>query len=75
MPRRRPPARLITPVTDRRYAIDPARISSQLGWQPRHEFATGLAATVDWTLANLDWCEHGRGRAGFGGERLSGAAG
>ncbi|MBM5827869.1 MAG: dTDP-glucose 4,6-dehydratase, partial [Cyanobacteria bacterium M_surface_7_m2_040] len=26
------------PGHDRRYAIDPARISSELGWQPRHAF-------------------------------------
>jgi dTDP-glucose 4,6-dehydratase len=75
-----PHARLITPVTDRpghdrRYAIDPARISSELGWQPRHDFNAGLAATVDWYLANLDWCEQVRGRAGYGGERLGAAAG
>ena len=31
---------------DRRYAIDPTRISSELGWQPRHSFEEGLAATV-----------------------------
>jgi dTDP-glucose 4,6-dehydratase len=42
---------LITPVTDRpghdrRYAIDPSRISSELGWQQRHSFEQGLAATV-----------------------------
>jgi dTDP-glucose 4,6-dehydratase len=72
-----PHARLITPVTDRpghdrRYAIDPHRIISELGWQPRHDFEVGLAATVDWYLANLGWCEVVRGRAGYGGERLGG---
>lgn len=75
-----PHLRLLTSVTDRpghdrRYAIDPGRISSELGWQPRHDFEAGLAATVDWYLANLDWCELVRGRAGYGGERLSAAAG
>ncbi len=33
------------PGHDRRYAIDPTRISSELGWQPRHSFEEGLAAT------------------------------
>jgi dTDP-glucose 4,6-dehydratase len=75
-----PHLRLLTSVTDRpghnrRYAIDPGRISSELGWQPRHDFEAGLAATVDWYLANLDWCELVRGRAGYGGERLGAAAG
>jgi dTDP-glucose 4,6-dehydratase len=70
-----PHARLITPVTDRpghdrRYAIDPSRISSELGWRPRHDFEEGLAATVDWYLANLGWCDQVRQRAGYGGERI-----
>ena len=48
-------SQLITPVTDRpshdrRYAIDPSRISTEQGWQPRHSFQVGLAATVTWTL-------------------------
>jgi dTDP-glucose 4,6-dehydratase len=66
---------LITPVKDRpghdrRYAIDPTRISTELGWQPRHNFEEGLAATVDWYLANLAWCQAVRERAGYGGGRL-----
>jgi dTDP-glucose 4,6-dehydratase len=70
-----PHARLITPVTDRpghdrRYAIDPTRISTELGWQPRHNFDEGLAATVDWYLAHLEWCDQVRERAGYGGERI-----
>ena len=70
-----PHARLITTVKDRpghdrRYAIDPTRISTELGWQPRHNFEEGLAATVDWYLTNLDWCDQGRQRAGYEGERI-----
>jgi len=69
-----PHSALITPVKDRpghdrRYAIDP-RISTELGWQPRHNFEQGLAATVDWYLANLAWCQAVRERAGYGGGRL-----
>ena len=70
-----PHARLITRVADRpghdrRYAIDPARISAELGWQPRHDFTSGLAATVDWYLQNQEWCRSVRQRAGYSGERI-----
>jgi dTDP-glucose 4,6-dehydratase len=70
-----PHARLITRVADRpghdrRYAIDPARISAELGWQPRHDFNAGLAATVDWYLQNQQWCNSVRQRAGYSGERI-----
>ena len=46
---------LITRVTDRlghdrRYAIDPTRITDELGWHPRHPFDEGLAKTVSWYL-------------------------
>jgi dTDP-glucose 4,6-dehydratase len=70
-----PHARLITPVSDRpghdrRYAIDPTRISTELGWQPRHSFEAGLAATVRWYLEQQAWCEQVRQRGGYGGARL-----
>jgi dTDP-glucose 4,6-dehydratase len=45
------------PGHDRRYAIDDAKVRRELGWQPRHDFALGLAATVRWYLDNRDWCE------------------
>ncbi len=75
-----PHARLITPVADRpghdrRYAIDPSRISTELGWQPRHSFQQGLAVTVDWYLANLEWCTAVKDRAGYSGERIGIRAG
>jgi dTDP-glucose 4,6-dehydratase len=63
------------PGHDRRYAIDPARISDELGWQPRHTFADGIEATVRWYLDHLDWCQQVRSRAGYGGERLGTLAG
>jgi dTDP-glucose 4,6-dehydratase len=58
-----PHARLITlvrdrPGHDRRYAIDPTRITSELGWHPRHDFDQGLASTVRWYLRHHDWCQH-----------------
>lgn len=51
---------LITFVTDRkghdqRYAIDAAKIESELGWKPAETFETGLRKTVEWYLANQDW--------------------
>ena len=60
-PQGAPHSRLITlvndrPGHDRRYAIDSTLIRSELGWQPRHDFAKGLEATVRWTLDHLDWC-------------------
>ena len=70
-----PHARLITPVKDRpghdrRYAIDPARISNELGWQPAHDFNAGLAATVEWYLGNIAWCEKVCEQAGYHGGRI-----
>ena len=43
------------PGHDRRYAIDPTKIEGELGWRPEHDFDSGLAATVDWVLANEWW--------------------
>ena len=51
---------LITYVTDRaghdlRYAIDAAKISRELGWEPSLQFEEGIEKTVDWYLANEEW--------------------
>jgi dTDP-glucose 4,6-dehydratase len=43
------------PGHDRRYAIDPTRISSVLGFEPVESLSTGLARTVDWYLENEAW--------------------
>lgn len=57
------------PGHDRRYAIDPAKIGRELGWQPQETFETGLAKTVRWYLENRPWWE--RIRSGvYRGERL-----
>ncbi len=66
---------LITKVPDRpghdkRYAIDPKRIITELGWKPCFEFEAGLAKTVDWYLANIDWCTYIRNKANYFGERI-----
>jgi dTDP-glucose 4,6-dehydratase len=54
------PESLITYVTDRkghdmRYAIDPAKITADLGWAPETMFADGIVRTIDWYLGNRDW--------------------
>lgn len=56
----RMPENMITYVTDRkghdrRYAIDPAKISSELGWQPRTGFADGIKKTIRWYRENEAW--------------------
>lgn len=41
---------------DRRYAINPAKISAQLGWFPTHtNFDNGLRETIDWYRNNREW--------------------
>ena len=42
---------------DRRYAIDPTKISNELGWTPRTKFDDGIKLTVDWYLSNRAWWE------------------
>ncbi|MDP1718429.1 MAG: dTDP-glucose 4,6-dehydratase [Burkholderiales bacterium] len=43
------------PGHDRRYAIDTAKIESELGWKPREAFDTGLRKTVQWYFDHMDW--------------------
>jgi dTDP-glucose 4,6-dehydratase len=43
------------PGHDRRYAVDFARATSELGWSPATRFDEGLAETVDWYRANEAW--------------------
>jgi dTDP-glucose 4,6-dehydratase len=60
------------PGHDRRYAIDASKARRELGFAPRHDFASGLARTVRWYLDHHDWCEavqsgsYGRERLGLG---------
>ncbi len=43
---------------DRRYAIDPAKAETELGWRPRVTWEEGLAATIAWYRENQAWVEH-----------------
>lgn len=54
------PESLITFVGDRkghdlRYAIDPKKISEELGWLPDTNFNEGIKKTIDWYLENQEW--------------------
>lgn len=42
---------------DRRYAIDPTKIHSELGWMPKTRFADGIKKTIQWYLDNRPWWE------------------
>lgn len=57
------PRSLISYVADRkghdlRYAIDPTRLKTELGWAPNTALETGLAQTVRWYLDHQEWWEH-----------------
>lgn len=49
------------PGHDRRYAIDPARITRELGWQAEVGFEAGLRRTIEWYLANPKWVDQASG--------------
>ena len=64
-------ADLITFVTDRpghdaRYAIDPSRIRTELGWRPSVTVEEGLERTVQWYLDNEAWWRPLLDRQGVG---------
>jgi len=53
---------LITFVKDRlghdqRYAIDPTKITRELGWTPETSFEVGIVKTIRWYLENQQWVE------------------
>ena len=46
------------PGHDRRYAIDFAKLNTELGWSPRESFKSGLRKTVEWYLNQKKWVEN-----------------
>ncbi|WP_139691821.1 dTDP-glucose 4,6-dehydratase [Sporolactobacillus terrae] len=40
---------------DRRYAIDPTKIETELGWKPHYNFDSGIKETIQWYLDHEDW--------------------
>ena len=56
------PESLITYVSDRkghdlRYAIDPTKIETKLGWKPKYTFETGIKETIEWFMNNQEWMD------------------
>jgi dTDP-glucose 4,6-dehydratase len=51
------------PGHDRRYAIDPAKAESELGWRPRETWESGLAKTIRWYAENAEWVARARSGA------------
>ena len=43
---------------DQRYAIDPTKISEELGWTPETKFEDGIVKTIEWYLNNQDWVKN-----------------
>lgn len=46
------------PGHDMRYAIDPTKIESELGWKAKYNFDSGLIETIKWYEANQKWVNH-----------------
>ncbi len=57
------------PGHDRRYAIDAAKLRTELGWMPEERFETGIRKTVQWYLDNAWWWQPIREEK-YAGQRL-----
>lgn len=56
------PETLINYVSDRkghdlRYAIDPTKIETKLGWKPKYNFESGIKETIEWYMNNQEWMD------------------
>ena len=65
----------ITFVTDRpghdqRYAMDISKIRRELGWEPSHNFNSGLKQTIEWYLNNREWWKKLQDKQIYEQERL-----
>lgn len=45
------------PGHDKRYAIDAAKVKTELGWKPEYKFEEAITRTIDWYLENKTWWE------------------
>ncbi|MEW6207451.1 MAG: dTDP-glucose 4,6-dehydratase [Acidobacteriota bacterium] len=48
------------PGHDRRYATDPRKIETELGWKPQETFSSSMEKTVRWYKANSEWVARAR---------------
>jgi len=62
------------PGHDWRYAIDPTKMQTELGWKPKYDFENGLRQTVEWYVNNREWWEPIL-KNKYAGERLGSAKG
>jgi dTDP-glucose 4,6-dehydratase len=62
------------PGHDWRYAIDPTKMQTELGWKPKYDFESGLRQTVEWYVNNRTWWEPIL-QTKYAGERLGSAKG
>jgi dTDP-glucose 4,6-dehydratase len=51
------------PGHDRRYAIDPTLVETELGWRPHETWESGLRKMIEWYRSNTDWLERVRSGA------------
>lgn len=40
---------------DKRYAINPTKLETELGWKPEYTFDVGINETIEWYLSNQNW--------------------
>ncbi|CAD5900258.1 dTDP-glucose 4,6-dehydratase [Carnobacterium maltaromaticum] len=50
---------------DKRYAIDPTKLETELGWKPKYTFDTGIVETIEWYQENEAWWRPLKERAGL----------
>ncbi|MGX7393424.1 dTDP-glucose 4,6-dehydratase [Carnobacterium mobile] len=50
---------------DKRYAIDPTKLETELGWKPKYTFDTGIMETIKWYQENENWWRPLKERAGL----------
>ncbi len=46
------------PGHDMRYAIDPTKLETELGWKPKYNFDTGIQQTIEWYLNHKEWWQN-----------------